>query len=233
MLPHFASSIVTAVTFPSSEARGVSPPGRPKGEHRSAEHEGSTVSPPGRPKGEHRSAEHEGTPVSTRPDLPWPVASARPRRRHALRRHPCHRDCRRADRLEPDAINADGGGLLDVRVVREMDCGARRRPIQAMGPRNPVRSADHAVERGGPPAPPRATRADVVHVRKKKRAALEADAARQSCRSQEERRATARTERSHGHVAASRHGARAAERLPRAAVIVLLRPIHNAVAMAP
>jgi len=30
-------------------ARGVSPPGRPKGEHRSAQHEGTPVSPPGRP----------------------------------------------------------------------------------------------------------------------------------------------------------------------------------------
>jgi 16S rRNA (guanine527-N7)-methyltransferase len=38
----------------------VSPPGRPKGEHRSAQHEGSLMSPPGRPKGEHRSAQHEG-----------------------------------------------------------------------------------------------------------------------------------------------------------------------------
>ncbi len=38
----------------------VSPPGRPKGEHRSAQHEGCLMSPPGRPKGEHRSAQHEG-----------------------------------------------------------------------------------------------------------------------------------------------------------------------------
>jgi hypothetical protein len=43
---------------------GVSPPGRPKGEHRSAQREGDPVSPPGRPKGEHRSAQREGDPVS-------------------------------------------------------------------------------------------------------------------------------------------------------------------------
>ena len=42
----------------------MSPPGRPKGECRSAQHEGTPVSPPGRPKGECRSAQHEGSPVS-------------------------------------------------------------------------------------------------------------------------------------------------------------------------
>ena len=41
----------------------MSPPGRPKGEYRSAQHEGSPVRPPGRPKGEYRSAQHEGSPV--------------------------------------------------------------------------------------------------------------------------------------------------------------------------
>jgi hypothetical protein len=39
----------------------MSPPGRPKGEFRSAQHEGALASPPGRPKGEFRSARHEGT----------------------------------------------------------------------------------------------------------------------------------------------------------------------------
>jgi O-succinylbenzoic acid--CoA ligase len=34
----------------------MSPPGRPKGEYRSAQREGTPVSPPGRPKGEYRSA---------------------------------------------------------------------------------------------------------------------------------------------------------------------------------
>ncbi len=47
----------------------MSPPGRPKGEYRSAEHEGDPTSPPGRPKGEYRSAEHEGRPTSA-PDAP-------------------------------------------------------------------------------------------------------------------------------------------------------------------
>jgi PAS domain S-box-containing protein len=42
----------------------VSPPGRPKGETRSAQREGTPGSPPGRPKGETRSAQREGTPGS-------------------------------------------------------------------------------------------------------------------------------------------------------------------------
>jgi methionyl-tRNA formyltransferase len=42
----------------------MSPPGRPKGEYRSAQHAGLPVRPPGRPKGEYRSAQHEGSPVT-------------------------------------------------------------------------------------------------------------------------------------------------------------------------
>jgi general secretion pathway protein K len=42
----------------------MSPPGRPKGEYRSAQREGRPVSPPGRPKGGYRSAQREGRPVS-------------------------------------------------------------------------------------------------------------------------------------------------------------------------
>ena len=38
----------------------MSPPGRPKGEYRSAQREGTPVRPPGRPKGEYRSAQREG-----------------------------------------------------------------------------------------------------------------------------------------------------------------------------
>jgi len=48
----------------------MSPPGRPKGEYRSAEREGTPVSPPGRPKGEYRSAEREGIAVSLPPGRP-------------------------------------------------------------------------------------------------------------------------------------------------------------------
>jgi hypothetical protein len=43
----------------------MSTPGRPKGEYRSAQHEGIPLNTPGRPKGEYRSAQHEGIPVST------------------------------------------------------------------------------------------------------------------------------------------------------------------------
>jgi len=38
----------------------MSPPGRPKGEYRSAQREGGVIRPPGRPKGEYRSAQREG-----------------------------------------------------------------------------------------------------------------------------------------------------------------------------
>ena len=48
----------------------MSPPGRPKGEYRSAQHEGGPVSPPGRPKGGYRSAQHEGSPSAA------PIAAA-------------------------------------------------------------------------------------------------------------------------------------------------------------
>ncbi len=51
----------------------MSAPGRPKGEYRSAQHEGTPVSTPGRPKGEYRSAPHEGTPVSAKA---WGVGAA-------------------------------------------------------------------------------------------------------------------------------------------------------------
>ena len=46
------------------QERRTSPPGRPKGEFRSAQHEGTRISPPDRPEGDYRSAQHEGTPVS-------------------------------------------------------------------------------------------------------------------------------------------------------------------------
>ncbi len=69
----------------------MSPPGRPKGEYRSAEHEGSSITPPGRPKGEYRSAEHEG-PSITPPGRPKgllgairPAALAQPVPRPPLR----------------------------------------------------------------------------------------------------------------------------------------------------
>ncbi len=45
----------------------MSLPGRPKGEYRSAQHEGTPASLYGRPKGEERSAQHEGTPVNGLP----------------------------------------------------------------------------------------------------------------------------------------------------------------------
>ena len=50
----------------------MSPPGRPKGEHRSAQREGMVIRPPGRPKGEHRSAQRAGTSVRLRAgSSPW------------------------------------------------------------------------------------------------------------------------------------------------------------------
>jgi len=51
----------------------MSPPGRPKGEYRSAQREGNSLSPPGRPKGEYRSAQREGNSLS--PPGPAPRAN--------------------------------------------------------------------------------------------------------------------------------------------------------------
>ena len=52
----------------------MSTQGRPKGEYRSAQHEGARVTPPGRAEGEYRSAQHEGKPLNapfeTRPLAP-------------------------------------------------------------------------------------------------------------------------------------------------------------------
>ncbi len=45
----------------------MSPPGRPKGEYRSAQHEGTPVNTPGRPEDESRSVQHEGAPVGGPP----------------------------------------------------------------------------------------------------------------------------------------------------------------------
>ena len=53
----------------------MSPPGRPKGEYRNAQHEGIPVAPPGRPKGEYRNAQHQGTPMNAGPRA-RPSASA-------------------------------------------------------------------------------------------------------------------------------------------------------------
>ena len=41
----------------------VNPPGRPKDEHRSAQHEGSLLNPLGRPKVERRSARSTKVPL--------------------------------------------------------------------------------------------------------------------------------------------------------------------------
>ena len=58
----------------------MSPPGRPKGEYRSAQREGAPLSPPGRPKGEYRSAQREGAPLSPpgRPRANTGVRSTKP-----------------------------------------------------------------------------------------------------------------------------------------------------------
>ena len=50
----------------------MSPPGRPKGEYRSAKREGSPLTPPGRPKGEYRSAKREGVPANLDPPFNLP-----------------------------------------------------------------------------------------------------------------------------------------------------------------
>ena len=44
----------------------MSPTGRPEGEHRSAQREGSSIDPTGRPEGEHRSAQRAGSLAGSR-----------------------------------------------------------------------------------------------------------------------------------------------------------------------
>ena len=44
----------------------MSPPGRPKGEYRSAQREVLQMNPPGRPKSEYRNAQRKGTSMSAR-----------------------------------------------------------------------------------------------------------------------------------------------------------------------
>ncbi len=41
----------------------MSPTGRPKGEYRKAQPDGTPVTPPGRPQGDYRKAQPEGAPV--------------------------------------------------------------------------------------------------------------------------------------------------------------------------
>ena len=63
----------------------MSTPGRPKGEYRSAQHEGCLMSTPGRPKGEYRSAQHEGCLMSA-PGAPMTADATPP----AQPRNPLH-----------------------------------------------------------------------------------------------------------------------------------------------
>jgi len=67
----------------------VSPPGRPKGERRSAQRDGSKGHPPGRPKGERRSAPRDGSPPDGRADRVHASrdANVRPRRPSASLPH--------------------------------------------------------------------------------------------------------------------------------------------------
>jgi NADPH-dependent glutamate synthase beta subunit-like oxidoreductase/Pyruvate/2-oxoacid:ferredoxin oxidoreductase delta subunit len=82
----------------------MSPPGRPKGEYRSAQREGTPLDPPGRPKGEYRSAPREGAPVNAKDPGPsiWTTGNTEVFKtgtwRSALPQHirapaPCHAAC--------------------------------------------------------------------------------------------------------------------------------------------
>ena len=55
----------------------MSTPGRPKGEYRSAQREGSLMSTPGRPKGEYRSAQREGCQMSAAGPFPRRLSVSR------------------------------------------------------------------------------------------------------------------------------------------------------------
>ena len=84
----------------------MSPTGRPKGESRSAQREGTPTNPPGRPRGEYRGAQREGNPSALRGNqvagLAAAIAEIRPLTapadlllHHYFRRHP---EVGRADR---------------------------------------------------------------------------------------------------------------------------------------
>jgi tRNA (guanine-N7-)-methyltransferase len=100
------------VTAPTG---AVSPKGRPEGEHRSAQREGTPASPKGRPEGEHRSAQREGTPAG--PDAA-PVAGHRPIRSFVLRQGRLSPAQQRAlDELTPRYGLAYAAGPVDFDAV--------------------------------------------------------------------------------------------------------------------
>jgi 16S rRNA (guanine527-N7)-methyltransferase len=59
----------------------MSPKGRPEGEYRSAQREGTSICPKGRPEGEYRSAQREGTSIC-------PKGRPEAARRRAIARRP-------------------------------------------------------------------------------------------------------------------------------------------------
>ena len=79
----------------------MSPPGRPKGEYRSAQREGFPISPPGRPKGAYRSAQREGTPMTAARETVGRAKGRRPRRR-AIARRPTTGNAQLESRVEAE-----------------------------------------------------------------------------------------------------------------------------------
>jgi iron complex transport system permease protein len=84
----------------------MSLPGRPKGEVRSAEHEGTPLSLPGRPEGEVRSAKHEGVPLSLLSGRPEDVP------------------VRAARELSPPVLAAVLGGLAGLLLLAGLAAGS-------------------------------------------------------------------------------------------------------------
>jgi hypothetical protein len=80
----------------------IRPPGRPKGEYRSAQRAGFPIRPPGRPKGEYRSAQREGTPMSAARGTVGRAKGRRPRRR-AIARRPTTGIAQLESRVEAEA----------------------------------------------------------------------------------------------------------------------------------
>jgi len=92
----------------------MSPPGRPKGEYRSAQREGFVIRPPGRPKGQYRSAQREGTRIGGQMNaLTAIIAEDEPLLRGELKEFLAE--------LWPElAIRAEAGdGLAAVRALTE------------------------------------------------------------------------------------------------------------------
>ncbi len=150
----------------------MSPPGRPKGEYRRAQPEGSRVFPPGRPKGEYRRAQPQGAPVSrllallmlctlaacVQPPLPPPKPQPTPEEvasRQAAEAAAIERAAQEARAAEVAQIAEDAYVYGYPLVLGELKRLLMSNVAKAAGPRAPLNSFWHArrLPPGGEPHP--------------------------------------------------------------------------------